>query len=66
VLPGTSGLDLGRELMGRRPELRLLYMSGSANPLVEAGRREHSAGFIRKPFSAAAFSRKVRMLLDSS
>jgi two-component system, cell cycle sensor histidine kinase and response regulator CckA len=66
VLPGASGLDLGRELMGRRPELRLLYMSGSTDKLVEQMRREHSAGFIRKPFSAAALSRKVRTLLDSA
>jgi two-component system, cell cycle sensor histidine kinase and response regulator CckA len=65
VLPGMSGLDLGRELLSRRPELRLLYMSGSANKVVERMRREHIGGFIRKPFSAAALSRKVRALLDS-
>jgi PAS domain S-box-containing protein len=66
MLPGMSGLDLGRELLSHRPELRLLFMSSSGNKLVDAMRREHSAGLIRKPFTAAALSRKVRAMLDST
>ena len=66
VMPGMGGLELGQELLTRRPDMRLLFMSGLGNELVEAKRRELGAAFIQKPFSAAVLSRAVRELLDSA
>lgn len=64
VMPKMMGSELARHLAQRRPDIRILLMSGfSDDPLIRSF--EHvPAIFIAKPFTAAALCAKVRQLLD--
>lgn len=61
-MPGGSGVELARDLLARSASLRVLVMSG----YLDAASSEALArtGFIDKPFTRAAVSRRIRELLD--
>ncbi|MGH7656869.1 MAG: response regulator, partial [Gemmatimonadales bacterium] len=66
VMPGQSGRSLAQELHTRRPDLKILYISGHTDDAVVAhGVHESSAAFLQKPFSPEDLARKVRSVLDS-
>jgi CheY-like chemotaxis protein len=66
VMPGMSGPELAKELMARRPLMKVLYMSGYTEyAVVNQGVMERVQSFIWKPFSNAALAQKVREVLDS-
>lgn len=64
VMPRTGGLELATWLRARRPEMRVLFISGSAfdagppGPAAALG-----ASFLAKPFTEAALIAKVREAL---
>jgi len=61
IMPEMGGLDLADALRERRPETRLLLISGyTADP--DAASR-HS-GILAKPFSPSTLARRVREVLD--
>lgn len=61
-LPGTSGQELARWLHARRPETRVLFMSGhDAQSVVRQGVRP--SAFLQKPFSPPELTHKVREVL---
>jgi hypothetical protein len=60
ILPGMSGRELAQVLGPRRPQMRLLYVSGYMAQRAyfqEAG--AGAAAFLAKPFSPAALRSKV-------
>ena len=66
VMPGLSGPELAARLQARRPETKVLLMSGYADDVI------HRYGFlavdlplIEKPFSVEGLLSKVRQVLDS-
>ena len=65
VLPNLSGPALSRSLTKRRPDLKVLFMSGytDANAFEQAG-VEVGRAFLQKPFTVDAMARKVRDVLD--
>jgi CheY-like chemotaxis protein len=64
VMPLISGRDLAKCLAPLRPEMRVLYMSGSAaDTLFQNGVLEVGNPFLQKPFRADALEGKVRDLL---
>jgi len=65
VMPGIGGSELASELRRRRPELRVLYISGYAKD-SDAIERALSAGdsFLPKPFTLAEMAGKVRQVLE--
>ncbi|MGA7237669.1 MAG: response regulator [Bryobacteraceae bacterium] len=64
VMPKMMGSELARHLAKRRPDIRILLMSGfSEDPLIRSFERV-PAIFIAKPFTAAALCAKVRQSLD--
>jgi len=66
VMPGASGPELARRLRARRPDLRVLCMSGY--PESADGRIEGEAGWnawLQKPFTPDGLMRKVRDCLTS-
>lgn len=66
VMPDMNGRELAEHLLAKRPEMRVLYMSGYTNGILsEHAFRAEDAAFIEKPFSRDALSRKVRLTLDS-
>jgi CheY-like chemotaxis protein len=66
VMPGMSGPDLARSLRPRRPEMRVLFMSGyTDDAIVRHGLLEPTEAFLQKPFTPDVLARKVRDVLDS-
>jgi CheY-like chemotaxis protein len=66
VMPGMSGTELTRALAGRRPELKVLFISGYAEDAVaEEGFPAGDAGFLQKPFGPDELAAAVREVLDT-
>ncbi len=65
VLPGASGRTLANELLLRRAELKLLFMSGyTEDAIVLRSVLAPQTAFIHKPFTADGLAAKVREVLD--
>jgi signal transduction histidine kinase len=67
VMYGMSGPELARRAREARPELRVLFMSGHADELVEArGVLRTDVQFVAKPFTSEALLRRVAEVLAHS
>ncbi|HET7220517.1 MAG TPA: response regulator, partial [Vicinamibacterales bacterium] len=65
VMPGLSGPDLAQRIIARRPDLRVLYMSGFSNRLnTEHGSLSAGVTILHKPFTPEHLVRTVRDCLD--
>jgi PAS domain S-box-containing protein len=64
VMPQMNGFELGRQLSGRAPGLKILYMSGYRDNAAGAPGGEAPRAFLHKPFTPAALLAKVREVLD--
>jgi len=66
VMPRMSGRQLADHLAQERPNLPILFMSGyTDDALLQSGATGAGEGFIPKPISPLALTRKVRQILDS-
>jgi PAS domain S-box-containing protein len=66
VMPKVSGRDLADQLTRKRPDLKVLYMSGyTDNAVLNSGILRKEVAFLQKPFTPAALSDKVRDVLES-
>ena len=65
MMPEMTGMELARRLKSKRPQVKVLYMSGFSEETV---RRESTfdpaTSFIQKPASASILIQKIRDLLD--
>ena len=67
MMPELSGRDVWMTLNGRRPELRVLFMSGYTNDdMIRRGLLNPGAAFLQKPFTAIDLARAVRGVLDAA
>jgi two-component system cell cycle sensor histidine kinase/response regulator CckA len=65
VMPGASGPELTKQLIERRPTLRVVYMSGYTDEaIVHHGILEPGVIFLNKPFTSETLGQKVRDALD--
>ena len=65
VMPGASGPELTRQLVERRPSLKVIYMSGyTEETIVRHGVLNPGIAFLHKPFSSETLGRKIRDVLD--
>jgi two-component system cell cycle sensor histidine kinase/response regulator CckA len=65
VMPLMSGKQLAELLASRRPDLRVLYMSGYAeNTILQHGVVEEGAPLLSKPIVPEVLLRKIRELLE--
>ena len=67
VMPRTSGRDLAVDLSRRRPEMRVLYMSGYTDgAIVNSGILQKEVSFLQKPFTPNTLAEKVREVLEGA
>jgi two-component system, cell cycle sensor histidine kinase and response regulator CckA len=59
VMPGMSGRKMAECLVERRPDMKVLYVSGYGDPSVSQG----DPHFLQKPFSTDELATKVREML---
>jgi len=65
VMPGMLGKDLAERLCIARPDTRVLYMSGYAQPVLHThGTLEPGVALLEKPFTANDLLTAVRRRLD--
>jgi PAS domain S-box-containing protein len=65
VMPGASGPELTRQLVARRPGLKVVYMSGyTEEKVVHHGILDPGIAFLQKPFTSEELARKIREVLD--
>ena len=64
VMPHVSGRELADRLEKLRPGIKVLFMSGYTDKVIEQhGVLEEGAKFIQKPFSPEGLAAKVRAAL---
>ena len=67
ALPEIGGRELAGHLRAKRPDLKVLFVSGYTDDvLLRKGIRRAEAHFLPKPFTAAALARKVRDVLAAA
>jgi CheY-like chemotaxis protein len=64
VMPHVSGRELARRLTTDRPRMRVLYMSGYDDAIVQRGAVDRDLAFLQKPITPEILLRKVREVLD--
>jgi len=65
VMPVMNGLRLAEELRSRRPEIKVVFMSGHSQDLISNQGVPHPApDLLQKPFVPEELVRKVREILD--
>jgi signal transduction histidine kinase len=66
VLPGKNGRELADEVKRRRPDAKIIFMTGySRNAIVHQGRLDRGAELISKPLTEGVVARKIRQVLDA-
>jgi two-component system, cell cycle sensor histidine kinase and response regulator CckA len=67
VMPRWSGGTLGTVLSARRPDMKVLLMSGYPDdPAVRRAILSRAVNFLPKPFTLDDLTRKVRETLDAA
>lgn len=66
VMPGMTGRELANQLAPRRPEMKVLYMSGyTENAIGQNGTLDAGITLLQKPFTLPTLKAKVREVLDA-
>jgi len=66
IMPGMSGRELADKLRARRPNVRVLFMSGyTDDAVVRHGMLEPGLAYLEKPFRPPVLLKKVRGVLQS-
>ncbi len=65
VMPQMPGPELTRRLRAQRPDIRVLLMSGFAQPILDSGGHlEQGTTLIEKPFSGPSLLAKIAEILE--
>jgi CheY-like chemotaxis protein len=67
VMPGKNGRILREELVRRKPELKVLFMTGySRDAIVHHGRLDEGGFLMQKPVTQRDLAKRLRALLSGS
>jgi two-component system cell cycle sensor histidine kinase/response regulator CckA len=67
VMPKVSGRELADQLAQRRPDMKVLYMSGyTDSAIVASGILHKEVAFLQKPFTPGSLTEKVRDVLEGN
>ena len=64
TMPGMGGREFATRCQEQRPDLRVLFMTGYVEALVEDGVLDPCLAVMQKPFSGLALLERVRAILD--
>ncbi|MCM0081407.1 PAS domain S-box protein [Geomonas sp. Red32] len=66
VMPGMNGREMAQRMVGRRPETKVLFMSGYSTELVaKEGVLENGMFYIQKPFNMEGLHTKIVEVRES-
>jgi signal transduction histidine kinase len=66
VMPGVTGIELGKRLKELNPVLKIVYMSGYTDDVIlRQGTLEPGAAYLEKPFTPEGLAGKVREVLSA-
>jgi len=65
VMPNIGGMELAAKALEWRPLIRVLFVSGYSDDIVDHAGAHVPSWFLQKPFSSRALARKVREVLDA-
>jgi DNA-binding response OmpR family regulator len=66
VMPGIGGRELAKKLLGLRPGISVLYLSGyTEDTVITHGALAPGTAFLQKPFTLQSLAEKVREVLRS-
>lgn len=64
VMPGITGVELGKRLREYLPAVKLVYMSGYTDDVIfRQGALEPTAAYLEKPFTPEGLAAKIREVL---
>jgi two-component system cell cycle sensor histidine kinase/response regulator CckA len=64
VMPGASGPELTKRLVGERRALKVIYMSGyTGEAIIQHGVLKPGIAFLHKPFTSETLGQKIREVL---
>lgn len=67
VMPRMGGPELAQALVERRPNVKVLYMSGyTEHPMVRRGVVESGVAFLQKPFTPTVLVSRIREVLENA
>jgi DNA-binding NtrC family response regulator len=66
VMAAMNGPALAQRLIGARPQLRVLFISGYTDVLIPLDADNPNVGFLSKPFRASVLTERVRAMLACS
>ena len=67
MMPGMTGCEMVKHIQQRRPDVRVLYLSGYTESTLECdGLLQGGANFLQMPFSATELAQRIRELLNAS
>ena len=65
IMPGIGGREVATQVLARRPNTKILYMSGyTTNAIIHHCVLDPGTFFLQKPFTPATLSAAVREVLD--
>jgi two-component system, cell cycle sensor histidine kinase and response regulator CckA len=65
VLPKVSGREFAAQVTRKRPDIKIMYMSGyTDSAVVNSGILQKEVAFLQKPFTPGSLSDKVRDVLE--
>jgi two-component system cell cycle sensor histidine kinase/response regulator CckA len=65
-MPDIGGPELATRLLGLRPGMKVLYVSGSNEALQDKGILTQGANFLQKPYTQEQMSDTIRDILDGA